>query len=319
MSARSKCSMVGMMSNTASFVTRCGWSSARRWGHARTPVMRAHGVGGMAQLRHQVGHVPRHLRLGVGGVVRRGRGLLAAAHSPRKSGADDREAPRQGRRHVVPHRVGLRVAVQQQQSRAGAAGAIPHGATWNGRGGKGEAVEEHPRSWAEVSSGTARADARHLCYEAPRMTTSTTADGVIVIGAGVAGLGAAAAAAAARHPGHGDRGIGPARRPRPHHRARLCWALHSTTGASWLHAAERNPLARLAEQFEERTIDRASVRVERTRLPGPLRHGGPEQAAYQAAEAAFQQQTAHAPGRAGHQPGGGGGTGRCRAPGFRRW
>ena len=124
------------------------------------------------------------------------------------------------------------------------------------------------------------------------MTTSTTADGVIVIGAGVAGL---AAAAALRRRGIAVTVIEAS--------DRIGGRAHTTTpplleaafdhGASWLHAAERNPLAALAQRWEERTIDRASVRVERTRLPGRFATAA-EQAAYQEAEAAFQQQTTRA-------------------------
>ena len=124
------------------------------------------------------------------------------------------------------------------------------------------------------------------------MTTSTTADGVLVIGAGVAGL---SAAASLRRQGIAVTVIEAS--------GRIGGRAHTTTpalleaafdhGASWLHAAERNPLARLAERFEERTIDRASVRVERTRLPGRFATAA-ELAAYHAAEAAFQRRTAEA-------------------------
>ncbi len=121
------------------------------------------------------------------------------------------------------------------------------------------------------------------------MNTSIATDGVVVIGAGVAGL---AAAAALRRRGVPVTLIEAS--------GRIGGRAHTTTppllgtafdhGASWLHAAERNPLAHLARQLGDRTIDSATVRVERTRLPG--RFASPaEQAAYQAAEDAFQRQT----------------------------
>ncbi len=124
------------------------------------------------------------------------------------------------------------------------------------------------------------------------MTTSATSDGVVVIGAGVAGL---AAAAALRRRGVAVTVIEAS--------GRIGGRAHTTTpalleaafdhGASWLHAAERNPLAALAQQLGEPTVDSASVRVERTRLPGRFATAA-EQAAFGAAEAAFQQHAAAA-------------------------
>ena len=111
---------------------------------------------------------------------------------------------------------------------------------------------------------------------------------VVVIGAGVAGL---AATAALRRRGVSVTLIEASGRigGRAHttHPALLgTWFDH---GASWLHAAHRNPLAALAQETGERTVDTATVRVERTRLPGRFADEG-ERQAYQAAEQAFERQ-----------------------------
>ena len=101
---------------------------------------------------------------------------------------------------------------------------------------------------------------------------------VLIIGAGVAGLAAAVIEASGRIGG------------RAHTSVPELLGVPFDHGASWLHAAERNPLARLAEQCGDRVIDRATVRVERTRLPGRFATDA-EQAAYQAAEQAFHHRT----------------------------
>ncbi len=111
---------------------------------------------------------------------------------------------------------------------------------------------------------------------------------VVVVGAGVAGL--AAAAALRRRGGvvtvvEASGRIGG--RAHTTHPALLgTWFDH---GASWLHAAERNPLAVLAQEAGERTIDTATVRVERTRLPGRFAASS-DLEAYAAAEQAFERQ-----------------------------
>ena len=117
-------------------------------------------------------------------------------------------------------------------------------------------------------------------------------DGIVVIGAGVAGL---SAAAALRRHGVKVTVIEAA--------DRIGGRAHTTTppllgtafdhGASWLHAAEHNPLAALAMRAGDRTIDTSAVRVERTRLPGRFATQ-PELDSYAAAEAAFEQQTRQA-------------------------
>ncbi len=120
-----------------------------------------------------------------------------------------------------------------------------------------------------------------------------TADAdVAVIGAGVAGL---SAAAALRRAGRRTVVIEASGRIG----GRACTTVPALLGsafdhgASWLHAAERNPLAELARRHGERLVDRASVRVERTRLPGRFATAA-ELAEYDAAGQAFASCTADA-------------------------
>lgn len=112
---------------------------------------------------------------------------------------------------------------------------------------------------------------------------------VLIIGAGVAGL---AAAAALRRQGMVVTLIEASGRigGRAYTSVPDLLGVAFDHGASWLHAAERNPLARLAEQCGDRVIDSAAARVDRTRLPGRFATAA-EQAAYQAAEQAFQHRT----------------------------
>lgn len=74
----------------------------------------------VAQRGHRGHEVLRHLALRVRGVpfVRRRLARLPVAAQVRR---DHGEAPCQPRRHLVPEGVGLRIAVQQQERRAGAA------------------------------------------------------------------------------------------------------------------------------------------------------------------------------------------------------
>ncbi len=112
-----------------------------------------------------------------------------------------------------------------------------------------------------------------------------TPGSVIVVGAGVAGL-----AASAKLRGHGVPVV------LVEASGRIGGRAHTTTpallgapfdhGASWLHAAERNPLATLARHLGEQTIETATVRVERTRLPGRFANAA-ELADYAFAERAF--------------------------------
>ena len=125
MSVRSKCSMVGTMSSTASFSTRSGWSSARRCA-TRAPrswLPTQEAVDGRSAPSPRPCPAPSR-------AWRRAHGPPSAARLERAAvaaqvGADHREALGQRRRHRVPHRVRLRVAVQQQQRRARAAVAQP--------------------------------------------------------------------------------------------------------------------------------------------------------------------------------------------------
>ncbi len=115
---------------------------------------------------------------------------------------------------------------------------------------------------------------------------------VIVIGAGVAGL---AAAASLRQRGTAVTLIEASSRigGRAHTTVPGLLGVPFDHGATWLHAAEHNPLAALAVRTGDRTVDRSAVRVERTRLPG--RFATPaELACYAAAERAFEDCTRHA-------------------------
>ena len=115
---------------------------------------------------------------------------------------------------------------------------------------------------------------------------------VVVIGAGVAGL---SAAAALRRAGINPIVIEAADRigGRAHTTAPPLLECAFDHGASWLHAAERNPLADLARRHGERLVDSASVRTERTRLPGRFASAA-ELAEYAAAQQAFTRRTGEA-------------------------
>ena len=110
---------------------------------------------------------------------------------------------------------------------------------------------------------------------------------VVVVGAGVAGL---AAAASLRRRGVAVTLVEASGRigGRAHTTVPALLGTPFDHGASWLHAAERNPLADLARSAGEQTIDTASVRVERTRLPGRFATSA-ELARYAAAEAEFER------------------------------
>ena len=114
------------------------------------------------------------------------------------------------------------------------------------------------------------------------------ASSVVVVGAGVAGL---AAAACLRRRGVAVTLVEASGRigGRAHTTVPALLGTAFDHGASWLHAAERNPLAALARQCGEGVIDTASVRTERTRLPGRFADAA-ELAAYAGAERAFERQ-----------------------------
>ena len=142
MSARSKCSMVGTMSSTASFSHPLGMIDRQAVRHPRAAVVAADQEAAMTEMLHHLDEVARHLLLGVGRVVGRGLGLERAAVAA-QVGADHREALRHLRCHGVPHGVRLRVAVQQQQRRSGAAAAQAHLAAGDCHVLEREAGEEH--------------------------------------------------------------------------------------------------------------------------------------------------------------------------------
>ena len=108
---------------------------------AGAAVVRHHLEAAVAHERHQFRHVPRHAAFGIRGVVGARGGLEAAAVAAQVR-ADDGVAPRQGRGGGVPHGVGLRVAVQQQERRAGAAVAQAQLPVLHPHLGQREAVEE---------------------------------------------------------------------------------------------------------------------------------------------------------------------------------
>ncbi len=117
-------------------------------------------------------------------------------------------------------------------------------------------------------------------------------DGVVVIGAGVAGL---AASAALRRRGVTVTLIEASGRIGGRARTTVPALLEAPFdhGASWLHAARRNPLAAMATRLDDRTIDSDAVRTERTRLPGRFATAA-DLAGYAAAERAFYARTAAA-------------------------
>ena len=113
---------------------------------------------------------------------------------------------------------------------------------------------------------------------------------VVVVGAGVAGL---AAAGALRRAGlrctvieAADRIGGRAWTTTP----ALLGGAAFDHGASWLHSAERNPLAALARAENEALIDTEAVRVRTTRRDGRLATDA-DHADYDAAEAVFNRLT----------------------------
>jgi monoamine oxidase len=111
-------------------------------------------------------------------------------------------------------------------------------------------------------------------------------EGVVVVGAGVAGLSAARALRQSGVPvtliEAGDRIGG-----RAHTTIPTLLGAPFDHGAFWLHAAERNPLAALAGQSGARLTDSNEARVHRTRLPG--RFASPaDLEAYDEAEQAFE-------------------------------
>ena len=85
-------------------------------GDTPTPVMADDGVAIKPQVRHQARQVPRHGALGIGRMVRVRRRLAAVAVTA-QIGHDQGVMPRHQGRQLVPHGMGLRIAVQQQNRR----------------------------------------------------------------------------------------------------------------------------------------------------------------------------------------------------------
>ena len=116
--------------------------------------------------------------------------------------------------------------------------------------------------------------------------------GVVVVGAGVAGL---AAAVALRREGVSVTVLEASAQIGGRARTTVPALLDAPFdyGASWLHAAHRNPLATMATQLGDRTINSDAIRAERTRLPGRFASEA-ELAEYATAERAFHACTAAA-------------------------
>mmetsp|Transcript_6402 Transcript_6402/g.26190 ORF Transcript_6402/g.26190 Transcript_6402/m.26190 type:complete len:216 (-) Transcript_6402:239-886(-) len=85
-------------------------------GHPRTAVVRQHREALVAEGAHQGHGVPRHLALGIGGAAVAGGRPVAVAIAAQVH-QHDAALARQRRRHAVPHRHRLRMAVRQQQGR----------------------------------------------------------------------------------------------------------------------------------------------------------------------------------------------------------
>ena len=109
-------------------------------GDAPAAVMPGDGEALEAELAHEGDLVARHGPLGIGLVIGRRRrlGAVAIAAQIRR---DHGEVPRQPGRDSVPHDMGLGMAVQQQQRRAGPAMAQPDVDLAGLDGGEGEAFE----------------------------------------------------------------------------------------------------------------------------------------------------------------------------------
>ncbi len=83
-------------------------------GDPRAPVVAGQEEALEPEPRHEADLVPGHDFLGVGFVVAL-IARLAAVTLTSQIGGDDGKVFRQGRRDLVPHGVGLRIAVQQEQ------------------------------------------------------------------------------------------------------------------------------------------------------------------------------------------------------------
>ena len=134
------------------------------------------------ELAHHRDLVARHRPLRVRRVVGRGRRLRAVAVAA-QIGRHHREVARQARRHLVPHHVGLRMAVQQQERRPAAAMAhadrrlagVDHRELEAGE--HGAARKEDPRAKARtnfrVSSASLLRVTNRVDHEAPHRPSSS--------------------------------------------------------------------------------------------------------------------------------------------------
>src|SRR6185369_17351030 len=109
-------------------------------GDAPAAVMPRDGEALEAEMAHEGDLVPRHGPFGIWLVVRRRRRLAAAAIAAQIR-RDHGEIPRQPRRDLVPHDMGLGMAMEQQQRRPGAAMTQADLDLAGLDGGEGEAFE----------------------------------------------------------------------------------------------------------------------------------------------------------------------------------
>ena len=91
-------------------------------GDAGAAVMAHDRKAGKPEMPHQRDHVPGHAAFRIRPVVLGGRRTGTAAVAA-QIGCNDGVGARQMRRHAMPHGVRLRIAVQQQKPRTGAAGS----------------------------------------------------------------------------------------------------------------------------------------------------------------------------------------------------
>ena len=111
---------VGAMSSTAKRSTGLRVVEGHAVGDTGAAIVADNGEAVKAQGRHQLDLILRHRPLAVVDVALAARRLVQVAIAA-QVGRDHRKAPGQGRRHLVPGSVRLRMAVQQEKRRAAAA------------------------------------------------------------------------------------------------------------------------------------------------------------------------------------------------------